>query len=49
VARTARERSPLSAAFEQFFIEAARTAYPQSGFTAAKDFRYGAQLNLISR
>jgi hypothetical protein len=49
VARTIRERGPLTAAFEQFFMEAARTAYPAGGFTAESNFRYGATLNLIER
>jgi hypothetical protein len=49
VARTIRERGPLPAAFEQFFVDVARTAYPEGGFTAAKDFRYGATLNLIDQ
>jgi hypothetical protein len=49
VAPTIRERGPLSAAFEQFFLETARTAYPDGGFTAVKHFRYGATLNLLDR
>jgi hypothetical protein len=32
MARTVGGRSPLTAAFEKFFLEAARTAYPQGGF-----------------
>ncbi|MFZ0122554.1 MAG: hypothetical protein WAL48_00025, partial [Xanthobacteraceae bacterium] len=49
VARTIRERGPLTAAFEQFFMEAARAAYPAGGFTAESNFRYGATVNLIER
>lgn len=32
IARTIGARSPLAAAFQQFFLEAARTAYPEGGF-----------------
>jgi len=49
VARTTHERGPLAGAFERFFLEAARTAYPAGGFTADQNFRYGATVDLIER
>src|SRR5262245_36707839 len=49
VARTTHERGPLAGAFERFFLEAARTAYPTGGFTADQNFRYGATVDLIER
>jgi hypothetical protein len=49
VTRSARQPGRLSAAFERFFLEVARTAYPEGGFAAQNSFRYGAELKLISR
>jgi hypothetical protein len=46
MARTVGDPRPLVDAFEQFFLEVARTAYPQGGFSAEKDFQFGAELNL---
>jgi len=31
--RTSHARSALAASFERFFLEAARTAYPEGGFS----------------
>lgn len=36
-------------AFERFFLEAARTAYPAGGFARATTFQYGAEVNLRSK
>ena len=49
MARTLREHGPLTAAFERFFLEAARAACPEGGFAAPTGFRCGAELNLISK
>jgi hypothetical protein len=46
IARTARQQGSLAATFERFFLEVARSAYPQAGFAAQKDFQYGAELKL---
>jgi hypothetical protein len=45
VASTVREHGSLTAAFERFFLEAARAAYPEGGFAAPGTFRYGAELD----
>src|SRR5262249_33411538 len=47
VARTMCAQTPLAAAFGRFFLEAARTAYPNGGFADTEHFRYGATLGLI--
>jgi hypothetical protein len=47
--RTVREPRPLTIAFERFFLEAARTAYPEGGFAGAATFQYGAEANLMSK
>jgi len=49
LARTEREPSRLTAAFERFFLDAARTAYPARGFADQSKFQYGAELNLHDR
>jgi hypothetical protein len=49
MARTAREHGSLTAAFERFFLESARTAYPEGGFAAPQTFRYGAELSLSGK
>jgi len=46
MANTAREPRPLAAAFERFFLQAARTAYPAGGFAPAENFGYGAEIDL---
>jgi hypothetical protein len=46
LAKTARDGGPLTAAFQRFFLEAARTAYPAGGFAPAQAFNYGAELDL---
>jgi hypothetical protein len=46
IARTVRAPGPLTAAFERFFRDAARTAYPAGGFADVTKFHYGAELNL---
>jgi hypothetical protein len=43
--RTTHARSPLAAAFERFFLEAARTAYPNGGF-AELGAAFGANVDL---
>ena len=45
VARTNRARASLTASFERFFLEAARTAYPEGGF-ADLGARFGAPMEL---
>ena len=47
--RATHERGPRAGAFERFFLEAARTAYPAGGFTADQNFSYGATVDLIER
>ena len=47
LAKTVRSPGPLTSAFERFFLEAARSAYPAGGF--AEQVRYGAQLDLTGR
>jgi hypothetical protein len=49
IARTVREPGHLTAAFERFFRDAARTAYPAGGFADVTKFHYGAALNLRGR
>jgi hypothetical protein len=46
LAKTVREPHNLTEAFERFFREAARTAYPAGGFADVTKFHYGAELNL---
>ena len=46
MARTSSERGSLPAAFERFFLETARTAYPAAGFATPQSFQYGAELAL---
>jgi hypothetical protein len=46
VARAAGEHSALTAAFETFFLTAARTAYPAAGFSAPETFAFGAAVDL---
>jgi hypothetical protein len=46
MAKTVREPGHLTAAFERFFRDAARTAYPAGGFADVTKFHYGAELNL---
>jgi len=46
LARTERKPGRLTAAFERFFRDAARTAYPARGFADQSKFQYGAELNL---
>jgi hypothetical protein len=46
IARTVRQGGHLTAAFERFFRDAARTAYPAGGFADVTKFHYGAELNL---
>jgi hypothetical protein len=46
LAKTVREEGHLTAAFERFFRDAARTAYPAGGFADVTKFHYGAELNL---
>jgi hypothetical protein len=48
VARTTREQGPLASAFEKFFLDAARTAYPEGGFASEEHFRYGSEVSLTS-
>jgi hypothetical protein len=45
MARTTRARSQLADAFERFFLEAARTAYPEGGF-AELGATFGANIDL---
>jgi hypothetical protein len=44
--KTARAATPLTAAFQRFFLETARTAYPAGGFASPQTFSYGAELDL---
>ena len=46
LARTVREPGRLTEAFERFFREAARTAYPAGSFADLTKFHYGAELKL---
>ena len=46
LARTLRAPGPVTSAFERFFLDAARTAYPAGGFAEPATFQYGAALNL---
>ncbi len=39
---------PLAVAFRQFFLEAALTAYPEGGFTAADGFGFGRAVSLAT-
>jgi len=48
IASTRGEHGRLPTAFEEFFLEAAKIAYPQGGFAAVPDSRYGAELNLVT-
>jgi hypothetical protein len=43
--RTTHARSPLAASFERFFLEVARTAYPENGF-ADLGSTFGANIDL---
>ena len=45
MARTVRARSPLAATFERFFLETARTAYPEGGFADLGD-SFGRNIDL---
>ena len=49
MARMRRDLGPLTAPFERFFMQAARTAYPDGGFAAAQDFQFGGEVDLIGR
>jgi hypothetical protein len=46
LARTVRGPGRLTEAFERFFRDAARTAYPAGGFADLSKFHYGAELKL---
>jgi hypothetical protein len=46
LARTERDAGRLTAPFERFFRDAARTAYPARGFADQSKFQYGVELNL---
>jgi hypothetical protein len=46
IASTPRQHGSISAAFEHFLLENARTVYPQAGFADPQTFRYGIELNL---
>jgi hypothetical protein len=48
MARTRRDTGPLTAPFERFFMQAARTAYPEGGFAAPQDFQFGGEVRLIA-
>ncbi len=48
MARAADEHGTLTAAFERFFLEAARTAYPEGGFAAAESFAFGTAVDLAT-
>ena len=49
MARSTRAPRALTGQFERFFREAARTAYPSNGFSAADTFDYGSDLQLSGR
>jgi hypothetical protein len=49
LARTRRSPGSVVSAFERFFLDAARTAYPAGGFAEPATFRYGAELNLTGK
>jgi len=49
IVRAADEHGPLTAAFERFFLEAARTAYEEGGFSASESFPFGTTIDLKSR
>jgi hypothetical protein len=44
--RAVDEHGPLTAAFERFFLETSRTAYPEGGFSAPENFPFGSAINL---
>ena len=46
IAETTPRKGVLTASFERFFLEAARTAYPSGGFSPIDTFPYGATLAL---
>jgi hypothetical protein len=46
--RAADESGPLTAAFERFFLEAARTVYPEGGFSASESFAFGTSVDLAT-
>ena len=49
LARVAAERSPIVDAFARFFLAAARTAYPDGGFSPLSDFAYGRVIETARR
>ena len=49
MARTTKARTEAAGAFERFFMDAARTAYPSGGFTATTGFEFGRELVLAAR
>jgi len=48
LARVAGERPPIADAFARFFLAAARTAYPDGGFSPLSDFAYGRVIDLTA-
>jgi hypothetical protein len=49
LARVAGERPPTADAFARFFLAAARSAYPDGGFSPLSDFAYGRVIDLTAR
>lgn len=49
IARTTARQGPVVEAFVRFFLEKARTAYPDNGFAPTTSFEYGHELDLGAR
>jgi hypothetical protein len=49
IARTTARQGPVVEAFVRFFLEKARTAYPDNGFAPTTSFEYGQELDLGAR